>query len=428
MTMDAEFDPQHAWSASVARRYGPVPLWWWSGERLDAVRLRWQLERVAACGIRELCVIGLAPVGPTSGCVPDQPSFASAEWWELFGMVLREAERLHMRIWFYDQLGFSSANLQARLVAEQPDLAGYRLVETGGDLPPGAVLLSEVGGRRYATVREGFDWLAPEACAVLLDRVHGELERRFGWALGTTLAGTFQDELPAMPRWSPRVPEAYERRYGESLVGRLPELFGPAEQASVVRRRVLEIVGEMAEEAFFRPLGEWHRRNGMLIGCDQAGAGRAVDPYGAQRLYVDYFRTHRWFSAPGCDMDGEAKPHSSIAHLYGGDRVWLEGFHSSGWGGTLEETLHWLVPWLQAGATLLDPHAVYYSTRGGWWEWAPPDTGWRQPYGGDYPVFAETVARACALLAVGRHVCDVAVYYPAGEIWEHSSWADGARG
>jgi len=26
------------------RSFSPVPIWWWSGEKFDAQRLRWQLE------------------------------------------------------------------------------------------------------------------------------------------------------------------------------------------------------------------------------------------------------------------------------------------------------------------------------------------------------------------------------------------------
>jgi len=411
-------------------RYGPVALWWWSGEPVRAERLRWQLGRLADAGIRNLCVIDLAPVAPTAGCAPDEPTFASEAWWDLFGVALEEAERLGSRLWFYDQLGFSSANIQARLVADRPETAGHRLVRirAGELVPPGASAVAEAGGWSFVSVREGFDWLDTEAVAALMDRVHGELERRFGDRLGRSLAGTFQDELPPLPQWSPDLPERYRARFGEDLLPLLPALFAPWEEASRVRRGFFSLLGEMAEEAFFRPLRDWHDRHGMLVGCDQAGPGRAADPHGAQRLYLDYIRTHRWFSAPGADMDGEAKPHSSMAHLHGGRRVWLEGFHSSGWGGTIEETLHWLVPWLQAGVTLLDPHAIYYSTRGGWWEWAPPDTGWRQPYAEHYPVFADTVSRTCRVLSEGTHVCDVAVYYPAPAVWEHCSLADGERG
>ena len=124
-------------------------------------------------------------------------------------------------------------------------------------------------------------------------------------------------------------------------------------------------------------------------------------------------RTHRWFSAPGSDHHGDAKLHSSLAHHYGRPRVWIESFHTSGWGGTLEETFDWLLPWLGAGATLYNPHATYYSTRAGWWEWAPPATDWRQPYWRHYEPFARAVARLCSALSWGAHACEVGVLYPA---------------
>lgn len=412
--------------AAADPRFGPVPLWWWSGERVSEERVRWQLQKLRQTGLRNLCVINLAPAGPTYGAGADDPPFYAERWWSLFQCALDEAERLGMFLWYYDQIGFSGANFPARLVAETPEFAGYQLLRlpAGGEPPAGATLLGGEGGEVFATVRQGFDWLSPRAAGTLLDRIHGEMERRCGDRLGRVIAGSFQDELQPMPTWTAAVPALYRERHGEDLLGRLPLLFRGGPEAGGLRRRFYGLLAELAEEAFFRPLGDWHDRHGMLLGCDQAGPGRKVDPHGAQRLYLDYFRTHRHFSALGSDMDGEAKPHSSLAHIHGGRRVWLEGFHSSGWGGTVEETLHWLVPWLQAGVTLFDPHAVYYSTRGGWWEWAPPDTGWRQPYAEHYPIFADTVARACWLLAQGHHLCDLAVYHPGQAVWEHMSPAD----
>lgn len=132
--------------------------------------------------------------------------------------------------------------------------------------------------------------------------------------------------------------------------------------------------------------------------------------------YADYMRTHRWFGAPGSDHHGHGKIHSSIAHLYGRPRTWVEAFHSTGWGGTLEETFDWLIPWLRAGGNLYNPHAVYYSTRGGWWEWAPPSTCWRQPYWKHYRLFARAMTRLCASLAAGVHECDIGVLFPTSTI------------
>ncbi|MFG1960396.1 glycosylhydrolase-like jelly roll fold domain-containing protein [Nonomuraea sp. NPDC049028] len=376
------------------RAYSPAAIWWWSGERLRRDRLRWQLERFAEGGVWNLVILNLAPSGPMFGSDADDPPFFSEEWWALLEQVCADAEELGISLWFYDQLGFSGADLQARLVDEQPRFAGRWLG------PDGSV-----------TTR-GFDYLSAEACAVLIDRVHGEFERRLGHRLGGVIAGSFQDELPAVPTWSDTFAVEFDKRRGYDLTPHLPLLWADGARAGEIRRDYQRTRAELAEEAFFRPLAEWHARHGLLSGCDQQDPARAGHPVEGVQLYADYARTHRWFSAPGSDHHGDARVHSSLAHLYDRPRTWIEAFHSSGWGGTLEETFDWLLPWLRAGATLYNPHAVYYTTKAGWWEWAPPATDWRQPYWRHHRVFADAVTRLCAALSLGRHACDLAVLMP----------------
>ncbi|MDF2708118.1 MAG: hypothetical protein K0R62_3770 [Nonomuraea muscovyensis] len=378
--------------------HSPAAIWWWSGEPLRRDRLRWQMERLVAGGVRNLVILNLAPSGPLFGADADDPPFLSPAWWELLDQVCADAHELGAYLWFYDQLGFSGADLQARLVQENPRFAGQWLAADG------------------SITTRGFDYLSREACATLLDRVHGEFERRVGHWFGSVIAGSFQDELPTLPTWSATFAEEYAARRGAE--------FSPADpdwRAYQLTR------AELAEEAFFRPLAEWHRRNGLIGGCDQQDPARAGHPVDGVRLYADYARTHRWFGAPGSDHHGDARLHSSLAHLYGRPRTWIEAFHSSGWGGTLEETLDWLLPWLRAGATLYNPHAVYYTTKRGWWEWAPPSTDWRQPYWRHHRVFADAVTRLCAALSLGRHACDVAVLLPTATA-QAGTPPDGAAG
>ena len=235
-------------------------------------------------------------------------------------------------------------------------------------------------------------------------------------------SGRSRTSCRTCPTWSPAYPDQFARHTGyriedviAALWDDLPSLPGGAEPARV-RADYQRVRAALAEDAFFKPLHAWHERHGLTVGVDQQSPSRAGEPLGCTRQYADYARTHRWFSAPGSDHHGEAKIHSSLAHHYDRPRTWIESFHSSGWGGTLEETFDWLVPWLLAGATLYNPHAVYYSTRGGWWEWAPPSTCWRQPYWPHYKQFADTVSRLCWLLTRGEHVCDVGVLYPSATV------------
>jgi hypothetical protein len=412
----------------VDHRFGPVPFWWWSAEEVTAERVRWQLQKFHSGGLRNIGIINIAPTGPQYGSVSDNPAYFSEQWWNMFEVAIREAQRLGMRIFFYDQIGFSGSNLPARIVTEHPEYAGWILKRFlhGEEIPEKSTILSENDKYTYAAVIQGFNWLNPEASALLIDSVHGEFERRFPNDLGKTIGGTFQDELPPLPLWTPEMPALYFKKYQEDLIPQLPALFDEQPESAIIRRRVYKLAASLAETSFFIPLSKWHEKYDLLLCCDQAGPARRADVHGAQRLYLDYFRTHRWYSAAGSDMDGNAKVHSSMAHLHGGKRVFLESFHTSGWGGSIEETMHWLVPWLQTGVTLYSPHSVYYSTRGGWWEWAPPDTGWRQPYFEHYSVFANTISRVCSLLTEGSHIADIAVHYPSEAACGFMSLSDGA--
>lgn len=439
--------------AAPPPEHTPTPIWWWSGDRLDPRRLRWQLERLVEGGVRNAVVMNLAPAGPLYGALADDPLLFTDSWWAIFEQVCADAQELGVRLFFYDQLGFSGANFQGRLVAGDPTLAGEALerihIDSDGPCelrcppggrplgaaaipldglgrpatPPRALAIDEGVVRSHLTGAhrlmlayahpKGFDYLSEEACGQLIDAVHGEYERRAGRWLGHVIVGSFQDELPSMPTWSKEFGHEFRQRNGYDLADHLAALWedlGP--EAEQVRCDYHRTRGELAERAFFQPLATWHHDRGLIVGCDQQHPARAGFPHECVQHYGDYLRTHRWYSAPGSDHWGDAKVHSSLAHLYGQPRVWIESFHSTGWGGTLEETYAWLMPWIRAGATLYDPHAVYYSTRGSWWEWAPPSTCWRQPYWLHHDLFASAIARLCAVLSQGSHVCDVAVAFP----------------
>ncbi|HWG13295.1 MAG TPA: hypothetical protein VG268_08500, partial [Streptosporangiaceae bacterium] len=294
--------------------------------------------------------------------------------------------------------GFSGANFQGQLTAVHPDWAGQELVRAGRDV--------------HVEPR-GFDYYDAEACRTLIDTVLGEFRRRAGEWFGSVIVGLFQDELPQLPTWGKDFATSFAAEYGYDLRDRILSLWeGDSDEARRVRRDYHAHRAGRARRAFFSPYAAWAEEAGVIAGFDQQSPAREGDPAGGVELYGDYLATHRQFTAPGSDHWGDPKLHSSLAHAGGHPRTWIEAFHSSGWGGTLEETYDWLGPFLRRGATLYDPHAVYYSTVSGWWEWAPPSTCWRQPYWPDYHVFADAVTRLCGLLSAGHLVADTVLLYP----------------
>ncbi|MGQ4433477.1 glycosyl hydrolase [Streptomyces sp. SAS_260] len=416
------------------RDFGPTPLWWWSGAKVTREQLDWQLRRFAAGGVHNLVVINLAPAGPAFGARTDDPPWFGEEWWDRFTDTCRIARDIGTRLWFYDQIGFSGANVQGAVTRHHPEAAGLalrsrRVTVTGGTIAlRGAetlVAAYDMEGRLLPTVPEGedvqlvvavptaFDYLDPHAVSLLLDTVHHEYDRRVPDYLGNVIAGSFQDELPGTNSWSHRFPGEFRARRGYDLLDHLPALFGPlTARAAKIRADYHAVRAELTEEALFKPLAAWHDERGMLVGADQSHPARAGFPAQSTQIYTDYFRTHRWYGAAGSDHHGDSKVHSSMAHLYGHERVWIEAFHSSGWGGTLADTYDWLLPFLRSGANLYNPHASYFGTAGGWFEWAPPSTDWRQPYWRQYPAFSRAVARICSIMSWGTYSADVAVLHP----------------
>lgn len=630
--------------ASAPPEFSPVPIWWWSGDPVERDRIKEQLTRMVEGGIHNAIILNLAPSGPLYGSAPDEPPFLTEAWWDLLAYTLEVGKEVGVRIWFYDQLGFSGAGLQARVVRDNPQFRGIDLnrIVKNADGPTDVTLQTPVGSESLAafiservveersekdlqakwiwsaahknaevklyfrrtfnlesvpssaklsitcdngyvlyvngqkigeestyaesgwqnaetfdvtsllqsgtnviaavgenlggeagllisltdgenkpivvsdasfrideiapggwnspafddgnwkaadelgappmapwgliggfssavdvndfgvkvrnvrnltssiengriqinvpagphrislfyTTPGGFDYQNPEAGKALLQLVHGEMEKRFGNELGKTIAGSFQDEFPALPHYSKRMRDEFRNRKGYDLIECLPALYddviaAPDRSTTVqIRCDADDVAAALCEEAFFIPLYEWHQKHGMLCGYDQTV--RNADPNAGERYYVDYFKTMRHYSVPGNDMDGDCKPHQSIADLYGRPRVWAEVFHSSGWGQTVEEINTLLNPWLVNGATLFNPHAIYYSIHGSYWEWAPPDTGWRQPYFKYYNRFSDHVSRLTYMLSQGKHTVRIGVLHPANTVHGYRGFGSGS--
>jgi hypothetical protein len=164
------------------RSFSPVPIWW-SSDRLDLQRLRWQLERFAGGGVYNLVAMNLVPTSPLYGSDADAPSSFSEEWWETFRSVCEGARRLGIYIWFYEQIGFSGANLRADTVEERPEFAGQWLERTVRVMSEPEALKCPSGGKAVATAIPIDGGGAPTGEPVRCLCKLGELS-------GTELAGT----------------------------------------------------------------------------------------------------------------------------------------------------------------------------------------------------------------------------------------------
>ena len=444
-----------------ADEYGEVPFYWWNGEALDKERITAQLEALAAKGVAGVQVNYMhrfgggeedAAYGGAGLSLPGDPVQFSEAWWAFFRHAAAECRRLGMGIgvgdytlawigngYFTDRVAADPAFAAAELSAERRMLFGPAELQSAEDLyavvvydDPACekprILWQRDGERdfplgcydafllRLTPKKQAFDPMSPGCGERLVDIYFSEFERRLPEFRGT-LNYFFQDELlfgaDVHKLWREELRERVKKEKGYDPLGFLPHLFFKLGRITAkIRLDIADCRTALMEEHYFRPVYEFHSERGMIYGCDQSGRGR--DP----GEFSDYFRAVRWFTAPGNDTPGRAadlikvKVNASIAGLYERPRVWLEGYHSSGWGTSPADITAATSDHFLFGANLLNLHGLYYTTLGGFFEWAPPDFHFRMPYWDDMESWLKKYKRLSCLLTTGAHMCDAAIFYP----------------
>ena len=230
----------------------------------------------------------------------------------------------------------------------------------------------------------------------------------------------FQDELQfgvGDRIWTEDFNEVFKNQKGYNVFELLPSMFTDmGDLTAKGRLDFMDVKVQLTEERYFKPIFNWHWSRGKIYGCDPEGRGREPGMYG------DNFRAQRWYTAPGHDTPGghadliKGKVSGSIAALYKRPRVWLEGYHSLGWGATPERLMFATCENYLYGCNLLNLHGLYYTTHGSYWEWAPPCYHFRMPYWDHMGIFLKYFERLSYLLSQGVLQADVAVMYPVSPV------------
>ncbi|MBR4835121.1 MAG: hypothetical protein IKU86_12440 [Thermoguttaceae bacterium] len=526
--------------------YGEVPFWWWTGEKLDAERLLWQIDELAKKGGISGVQINYAHQDvrsekqPNWLTYPNDPEPLTPEWFDAFDAVAARCRELGMGVglsgytldWqnsptnLFDRLIYRDAELQSRtlyVAAKErakvdadgrfatplaaletlkslESTANDTLVQTvaypvgdGGrlDAKRFVALGTDVEALRtgdknaeiaeIAKIDEAKDgdeveiWffkarrvpqtlnpLHPAAGKTVVERFFQPFETRTLATLAqetkkgkagknkadaenkevsekkvrttgpeTTLGLNyfFQDELQLGTGeriWADDLAEVFAARKGYPLWAALPAVFDADVGTRTEKDRIdfADIRVRLAEERYFRPIFDWHASKGRIYACDSMGRGKNPVEFG------DYFSATRWYTSPGHDTPGgradfiKCKVSASIAHFYKRPRVWLEGYHSFGWGATPERLLFASNENFLFGANLLNLHGLYYTTYGGFWEWAPPCYHFRQPYWETFGAFLKYFERASFALTRGVQRADFLVLYP---VTSYQARLDGDR-
>jgi len=445
--------------------YGNVPFYWWNGDSLNRDRLKEQLEILASSATDGFSVSymhlnpradvedmkeGYGLFGNTEG---GKPEFFSSDWWEVWSWFAQECANKNLGLGLDDYtVGWTGNGYYPDDVARMDKFRDYQgelvisavNVKAGAectiDVPdhfltcvawPGMIDLKEniSGGRIRWTAptaddsykvytistRNGY-LIHPDHGKEMVKAYFDKFEEKVGAAAENGMNYFFQDEMLypiTIGTWSEDFAEEFMKRKGYDILPFLPALQDNIGTITPkIRLDYCDVLIDLAESRYMKPIYDWHAQRGLIYGSDNLGRG--LEPLS----YVDYFRINSWYTAPGNDAPAkgssflQTKVSSSIAHLNQRPRTWLEAFHSMGWGSTGAWLTQQIDHHMIAGGNLVCMHGLYYSTHGGWWEWAPPCFHFRMPYWPHMKKWLEYTERMSYLLSQGVHVCDIAIMYP----------------
>jgi len=439
--------------AEPPREYSSAPLWVWN-DMLTEEQVVGTLRDLASQKVRQVFV------HPRPGLMTP---YLSEDWFRLWKAALREAERLDMNVWIYDENSYPSgfaggfvpdAMPQSRgkglEIAETQNLAslkdcvavfkpvgdGYEHVETKdvGSLPQGKYLVASLrwagtspwhGGKFYVNL------LTPGVTQKFLEITMDAYTRHIGDQYGKRVPGVFTDEPEILPAgglpWADDLPQVFQKRWGYDLTDNLPSLVRPVGDWRRVRHNYLQVLLDLFIERWAKPYYEYCQKHGIEFTghyWEHEWPNCLISP--------DNMAMYAWHQRPSIDIlmnqydEGThaqfgnvrvVKELSSVANQLGRPRTLCEAYGAGGWDLRFEDMKR-IGDWLYVlGVNTMDEHLSYITIRGARKRDHPQSFSYHEPWWKAYHVMAEYFTRLSLIMSQSQQVNHILVLEPTTTAW-----------
>lgn len=446
--------------AQPPREYSSAPLWVWN-DRLTEDQIASTMEDLAGQHVRQVFV------HPRPGLMTP---YLSDEWFRLWRRALREAERLDMNVWIYDENSYpsgfagglvSDAMPEARgmgLAFSRPKtlptpsddvLAVFRKTADGyedmtvsfrqSDLAgPGPWLVATIrhapmggwfGGKFYV------DLLQEGVTEKFLDVTLEAYRRELGDQFGRRIPGSFTDEPHLAPagglHWSPQLPDWFHERWGYDLVDHLPSLAEPVGDWRRVRHNYYQLLLERFIDRWAKPYYEYCERHDLEFTGHYWEHGWPGAGHGGDNMAM-----YAWHQRPAIDIlmnqyseDVHAQfgnvrsvvELASVANQLGRRRTLCEAYGAGGWDLRFEDMKR-IGDWIYVlGVNTLDEHLSYITIRGARKRDHPQSFSYHEPWWEAYHALADYFTRLSLVLSSGEQRNDVLVLEPTTTTWMYQN-------
>jgi len=277
------------------------------------------------------------------------------------------------------------------------------------------------------------DVLSKKAVSKFIELTHEQYYKHHKEYFTNTIVGFYCDE-PGMYTnlfridsnsipWTDNLPQFFKQEKGYDL---LPKLFSIwmdiPDTSDKVRYDYYDVISQMYRQNYFGQISSWCKNHNVKFSGHLLLEENLVDTIKTQG---NFFEAIKLMDIPGVDIVKDIdesksltpKLASSIAHFKGKERSSCEIFGMFGWDLTFEK-MKYVTNWLCVrGINMIIPHALYYSTEGERKNDCPPSLFFQNPIWERFKEYTNYVKRLCYLLSLGKHVSNIALYYPIVSGW-----------
>ncbi len=449
--------------ADPPREYSSAPLWVWN-DLLTEEQIVGTMEDLAAQKVKQVFV------HPRPGLMTP---YLSEDWFKLWDIALRTAERLDMNVWIYDENSYPSGFAGGLVPEAMPESRGKGLaleetktppmakddfvavfritdsgyenitkdVQDGEEFPDGRYLVGTIrlaptggwfGGKWYV------DLIKPGVTEKFIEITMGRYKDHIGDQFGKRVPGWFTDEPHLAPagglHWSDPLPELFKERWGYDLIDNLPSLVRPVGDWKKVRHNYYNLLLEQFIEHWSKPCYEYCEEHDLELTGHYWEHGWPGAGHGGDNMAM-----YAWHQRPAIDQlmnqysegvnaqFGNArfvKELSSVANQFGRPRTLCEAYGAGGWELRFEDMKR-IGDWLYVlGVNTLDQHLSYITIRGARKRDHPQSFSYHAPWWEAYHVMAQYFTRLSLVLSQGRQINHVLVIEPTTTAWMYQGVTD----
>lgn len=366
--------------------------------------------------------------------------YMGEEWFDCYRFVVKEAKRLGLEVWIYDEDGWPSgfAGGEVTALGEKHWLKELHFSESEIGLPENRVAawrkteegyqpITKDSAKKgdlicwYTTDKNYVDLLSSQTVKCFIDKTHERYKEELGDDFGGVIKGVFTDEPQIRPYpWSVTIEEAWLSRYHEPLTNKLYLLVKEETGFESFRWKFRDLVSDLFYNSFTKQIADWCEQNGLIFtGHFSEEDGLAMQVHsncGVTRHYTA-------MQMPGIDHLGNRntspillKQPSSVVNQLGKPDVLSETYGCAGWDISFKQICSIWGRQSVLGITKPCFHLSAYSIAGRRKRDYPAFYSYQEPWWEQFPTVMKWINGLNSLMREGERISDVLVISPLGGV------------